>query len=81
MNIQEGARRMKRAGRWLIMVTLTSVLVLLGIGLVVSAFPHGSRSLGDGVIIIVFAFTYLAIPGGVLWLAGWITEGFAKNPD
>jgi len=56
-------------------------LVLLGIGLVVSAFPHGSRSLGDGVIIIVFAFTYLAIPGGVLWLAGWITEGFAKNPD
>jgi hypothetical protein len=24
---------------------------------------------------------YLAIAGGVLWLAGWIVEGFAKEPD
>jgi len=79
MDVQEGARRMKRAGQWLIMVPLTAVLILLAIGLVVSVLRHDSGSLGRGPIVFLFAFIYLAIPGGVLWLAGWIVEGFAKK--
>ncbi len=81
MNVQEGARRMKRAGQWLIMVPLTAVLVLWGIGLVVAVLRHGSTPLGGGAIIFLLAFIYLAIPGGALWLAGWIVEGFSKGSD
>jgi hypothetical protein len=80
MNTQEGARRMKRAGQWMIIIPLTVVLLLWAAGLVASPVLHYDGPFHAAVLFIV-VFVYLAIPGGALWLAAWIVEGFAKNPD
>ena len=76
MNIEEGAGRMKRAGQVLVLGPSTGALLVWGVTL-----AAGSRIfMGPGLILSVLAL-YLAIAGGVLWLAAWIVEGFAKEPD
>jgi hypothetical protein len=80
MNIHEGARRMKRAGQWMIMIPLTVVLIIWAVALAASVALH-REELYHPALLFIIAFVYLAIPGGVLWLAGWIVEGFAKDPD
>ena len=79
MNVPEGARRMKRAGQWMIFIPLAAGLVSWGIGLIGFALHREFSTLGSGGFVFLFLFAYLAIPGGALWIAGWIVEGFAKK--
>jgi hypothetical protein len=84
MNIQEGARRMRRVGVWLALIPASLLALALcfqiaslfrtGVGTIVSgvAFVGG---LGIGEIILA------ATPGALLWVAAWIVEGFAKDSD
>jgi hypothetical protein len=74
MNVQEGARRMRQAGEWMVTIPLGIVLVLCTIAALVNL----------RVLVILWPFLLsvsasLAIPGGLLWLAGWIVEGFAQQ--
>jgi hypothetical protein len=75
MNIHEGARRMCRAGQWMILIPLTVLLLLmLVLGILDLLHPGRGGSLG-----LIRVFLPLMIPGALLWLAGWIVEGFAKE--
>ncbi len=67
MNISEAARRMCRAGLVLILVCAFTVYLRLW---VTAALP-----LPNGVQLTLL----VVIPGTVLWLAGWILQGFSTN--
>lgn len=76
MNVQEGARRMREAGLWLIALPLGLLLILLIVwGAEYMSVRNDLRSpLG----MTAFCIPFL-IPGAALWLAGWIVDGFAKD--
>jgi hypothetical protein len=75
MNIHEGASRMKRAGRWMMLVPLTALVLLICVAGVWELFRHDIRSpLG-----LILPSIPLVIPGALLWLAGWIVEVFAQE--
>lgn len=79
MNALEGARRMQLAGRWIVWIAL-SVTVLLWGAIMLFSYLRAPLLLPRlGFLEPLFVFFYLACPGAILWLAGWIVEGFAKN--
>lgn len=85
MNILEGASRMQRAGRALVIIAL-AVFALCVVGAGIFAFLpeylHVREVLG---VIIPLAFGAVWIcamaflVGGLLWVSGWILEGFHNN--
>ena len=79
MNVEEGARRMQHAGQWLFVVPSTVVILFWVIGLTAGQLYRGFGILIPGATILAVLAIYLAIVGGVLWLAGWIVEGFARK--
>jgi hypothetical protein len=79
MNVREGAFRMQRVGRGIVFIATASAVLSIIIG-IVTHFISGTNS----VLLLGFAipgFLYLslfpALCGGLLWIAGWIVEGFA----
>ena len=81
MSVQEGAGRMKRAGQWMVLVPSTIAILLWAVGLIAGLLHSGVGILIAPAMILAVLALYLAIAGGVLWLAAWIVEGFAKDPD
>jgi hypothetical protein len=77
MNVQEGARRMQRAGQWLVMIPLTLVTLIWAVMFTVSLVNHSF--FGPNQLVFLLILFYLVVPGGALWLAGWIVEGFANK--
>ncbi len=78
MNVHEGARRMRYAGIWLALIAIswrTLVLCIQVIFLFRGGMGAIAGGLGIGEVLIA------AAPGVLLWIAGWIVEGFAKEPD
>ncbi|MGH9598821.1 MAG: hypothetical protein ACRD27_03085 [Terracidiphilus sp.] len=75
MNIHEGARRMRRAGRWMMIVPLAVFVLLICVGAASILFR---RALLNPLVLIPL-FVLLEVPGALLWIAGWILEGFAKD--
>ncbi len=82
MNIMEGAKRMQRAGRAIVILGL-SVFVLCALASAVIAFLpmylHVSAffTIFLPILISVVWFCAVAIAvGGILWVGGWILEGF-----
>jgi hypothetical protein len=78
MNIHEGAKRMKRAGQviFFIATSLTLLLILYPLGfqmLYPSMRPWFSST---ALLILTFVFV---IPGVILWICGWILEGFSSK--
>ena len=78
MNIVEGARRMKVAGRWIVFIPLTVILVLMGVVLVVVCLS-AAGALPVMELQFIAPLLILAVPGAFLWLAGWIVEGFDEH--
>ncbi len=75
MNVHEGARRMKRAGKWLVMMPVAAILILSIIVEIGALFAPGK---GDPAILFPLCLPLL-VPGILLWIAGWIVEGFAQK--
>jgi hypothetical protein len=82
MNVEESARRIKRSGKWLVFITATTILLLSIAGVIAGGsildiefagfFPFVFRLLAPA--------TYCLLVAGVLiWIAGWVVEGFAKK--
>lgn len=78
MNALEGARRMQVAGRRIVWVALGLTVLFWGL-LMLFSYLHGGSFGGFGFLEPAILFVYMACPGVVLWLAGWIVEGFAKK--
>lgn len=82
MNIMEGARRMQRAGRAIVIIAL-SVFVLCAIVTGVSSFlpmylhVDAFFTIFLPIVVTAVSFCVVAIAvGGILWAGGWILEGF-----
>jgi len=79
MNIREGARRL----RWMGMVTGIAPLVAWVLYFLYQIEPFASHS-GFGGFEVTFSrkilagAIVLACPGAVLWLSGWVLDGFAQ---
>ena len=78
MNIAEGARRMKYAGRWMVLFPLSAFLLFVCILTVTVFLPGATIRYFQATQLLVLPLP-IAFIGVVLWLAGWITEGFAKE--
>jgi hypothetical protein len=81
MNVSKGVRRMQTAGRWMIMVPLTALLVAMAVWLAKALLRADVVSSPLPILMFVPLLAPLAVIGGVLWLAGWILEGFMKDAD
>ena len=65
---------MRRAGRWMILLPLTAMALLSLAAFIAYAFHQSYAMLGLAPL-----FLMIMIPGAILWLAGWILDGFAKD--
>jgi hypothetical protein len=82
MNIREGANRMQRAGRAMVIIALCA-FALCAIGAGVYAFMpsylHVTEVFGIVLPILLSVIWVCAMAVGlgmVLWVAGWILDGF-----
>ncbi|HKF46430.1 MAG TPA: hypothetical protein VKB38_03675 [Terracidiphilus sp.] len=82
MNIREGANRMQRAGRAMVIIAL-SAFALCAIGAGIYAFLpsylHVTEVFGIVLPILLSVIWVCAMAVGlgmVLWVAGWILDGF-----
>jgi hypothetical protein len=85
MNVIEGAKRMQRAGRALVIIAL-SAFALCAIGAGVYAFLPSSLHVSEVITVVLpllitaiwFCSVAIAV-GGILWIGGWILEGFVHH--
>jgi hypothetical protein len=76
----EGALRMMRAG--LVLIQGGACAMFLGvIGLVVASRVHGVYAGPALGILLVYLGVLPSLAGVVLWVAGWIVEGFLLPRD
>jgi hypothetical protein len=78
MNAIEGARRMRVAGRWAILIPFGGFALFLCLALVSSLLRIGVWD-GRELLHLIPLLLLAAGPGAVLWLAGWILEGFVRD--
>ena len=79
MNVAEGARRMQFAGRWMVSIALIGSILFVGLTLVLAYLPSSQSFHGIAMLEFIPLFLPIAGTGAILWLAGWIVEGFAKK--
>ena len=84
MNVQEGARRMKLAGVWLAVIGVCWRAPVVCTQ-TITLFPPGGTPNAIGVAfargLLIEEIILAAGPGALLWIAAWIVEGFAKEPE
>jgi hypothetical protein len=78
MNLRNGAKRLQQAGKW-IALPPTAVSVLCGIGFLLNLVIH--LPFLRVLFVPVFFCIQIAGFGLLLWLSGWIVEGFADDPQ
>jgi len=79
MNALEGARRMQLAGRWIVFIAVSFILLIWAGIMLGNLLPSSHSSANAGLFELIAVFILLACPGAALWLTGWIVEGFAKD--
>jgi hypothetical protein len=73
----EGALRMKRAGKFLILGGVGSMLLAGLVVVVIVLLPASSFNPGMVIVLVlVYLGLLLEVAGAVLWILGWIVEGF-----
>ncbi|MGA9669218.1 MAG: hypothetical protein WBQ94_08420 [Terracidiphilus sp.] len=81
MNVAEGSRRMQYAGRWLFFAPVVAAIVSVGLAMAVAYLPSGANFGSFGVLGVFPLLLPIALMGALLWLAGWILEGFIKSKE
>jgi hypothetical protein len=83
MAIHEGCRRLRKAGKMLILFGLVAALlggILFGI-----AYGFQIPNVGALVPFVLLIILLSVVGGGQLWFVGWVIEGFAspqsKEPE
>jgi hypothetical protein len=77
MNIHEGARRIKSIGQYMLFASLGVFAALLCLLIVALVWP--ALGFNFAIVDLILLPLLVAVPGAVLWGAGWIMEGFAKE--
>jgi hypothetical protein len=74
----EGAVRMRKAGKLTILAGLACfVLAVLLLGIVRLFAPlHSPMMVFPGIALLCYPGFWLELIGAILWLSGWIVEGF-----
>lgn len=86
MNIQEGASRMQRAGRAMVIIALSAFAVCAVIAAIYAFLPtyfHVSEVFGIVIPLLIAVLWICATAsalGAILWIGGWILEGFFHHP-
>jgi len=80
VNVREGTKRMRRLGQ----VMFGAPILVWVLYNLYEIQPYASRSGFGGLeyhfSVRIFAIMIvLACPGAILWAAGWVVEGFAKD--
>lgn len=82
MDISEGALRMQKAGRAMLVVAL-SAFAFCAVAAAIYAFLPASLHVTEVfsivvplMVMVVWICSVAILVGGVLWAAGWILEGF-----
>ena len=65
---------MRRAGKWMVFIPLIVLLLLY-----LLSFISYALNRNHGIIALAIPLFPIEILGVILWLAGWIVEGFAKD--
>lgn len=77
MNIAGGSRRIRNAGRYMVFAAAALFGTLACLLAVALLWP--SLGIHFALIELIALPMLVAVPGGALWLVGWIVEGFADN--
>ena len=77
----EGAMRIKRVGKTLLLGGLSSVLLGTFTALLQGAFA--ARLALQGIVFLLLAYFGILpfVVGACLWISGWIVEGFLRPPS
>jgi hypothetical protein len=71
---------MQRAGRWIVLISMGFFVLFLCLSEVFNYLRNGEYFNGFAMMHLLVSLLFLiVVPGAVLWLAGWILEGFAKD--
>ncbi|MFP5237924.1 MAG: hypothetical protein ACLGSD_18665 [Acidobacteriota bacterium] len=82
MNIHEGASRMQRAGRAMVIIALSAFVLCAVLAAVYAFLPsylHVSEIFGIVLPLLIAVLWICATAsalGAILWIGGWILEGF-----
>jgi hypothetical protein len=68
MNVAEGTRRIRQAGKWIFLLAATTLILLYAMSMILKNGLPGFSALSQ-----------IALVGVALWVAGWIVEGFART--
>ena len=85
MNIKEGTSRMQRAGRAMVIIAL-SAFVLCAIGACIDALLPSYLHVENLILVLPILLSVIGVCamatalGTVLWVAGWILDGFHNVP-
>ena len=84
MNLTEGSRRIKLVGRSLTFYALSAAVLFAGLfGIFAMIASRNVDGIAGLAISLLFTLACLsaafAANGAIVWLAGWIVEGFGKD--
>lgn len=87
MNLTEGAIRMQRVGRAMVIIALGAFALCVCLAVIYAFLPSFVHAATFFAVLSPVVFTLIWISamamaaGAVLWIAGWILEGFAKGAN
>jgi hypothetical protein len=84
MNVEEGSRRMRTAGRNVVMIAFCIVLLLFCLAIVDVLYGPHSGNINWVMMMLEEAMsvaTMTMFVGVALWIAVWIVKGFSQNDN
>lgn len=85
MNVAEGVLKVRRSGRQMILVSLSALTVYFCLPAVYNVFAwlFHSLTLSESSLLIIAVALFLCAVGtgsrAVLWMVGWLVDGFAED--
>jgi len=82
MNVEEGSRRMRTAGRTIALIALCVILLMIGAALFNELYGPSSGRVNWVMIMleeVMSVGAWVMVAGAALWISGWIVNGFSQN--
>ena len=84
MNVEEGSRRMRKAGRIIAIIALSVVLLSFFLAIVNALYGTSSGRINYVMFMleeVMSLSAMMVIAGAALWIAGWIVKGFSQTTN